>query len=285
MKLRDKRILITGATGGIGQALTRELVAQGACVMLAGRSAAALRALLASLACGSDRVTRVTADLTLAGDRQRLCDAARTWQGGIDMLINNAAISDFALLEDAEAWDIDLAIATNLVAPIELSRRLLPHLRTRAEADIVNIGSVFGHLGFAANSVYCASKFGLRGFSEALRRELADSTVRIRHFAPRATRTAINSAAVNAANAQLGVAMDSPEQVARTLVRWLQTSRSEGVLGWPEKLFARLNAILPRVVDRALRKQLAVIATHAGADAEARRAARTSAAVQTRRIV
>ncbi|MDY6949446.1 MAG: SDR family NAD(P)-dependent oxidoreductase [Pseudomonadota bacterium] len=128
-----------------------------------------------------------------------------------------------------------------------------------AQAHIVNIGSVLGTIGFAGNSVYCATKFGLRGFSEALRRELADTGIKVHYFAPRATRTAFNSDLVDDMNDALGNASDEPADVARSIVRALQADRLEYVIGWPEKFFARLNALLPRLVDMALRPKLPTI--------------------------
>ena len=186
-----------------------------------------------------------------------LCQTAREWQGGVDILINNAGVSDFGLLEDAEPEAIERAIATNLTAPVDLCRRLLPHLRAREQAQIVNIGSVFGNIGFAGNSVYCATKFGLRGFSEALRRELAGTNVQVRYYAPRATRTSINSSAANAVNDELRIAVDDPQDVAEQVMQLMQSGRCEAVLGWPERLFARINALVPRIVDRALARAAA----------------------------
>ena len=263
MNLDGKRILITGGAGGIGYALAEQLLVAGARVLLVGRRAGALSAALERLGVAPDRATACEADLTIAADRQRLCERARHWQGGIDILINNAAVSDFALLEDASPEDIERALDTNLLAPIDLCRILLPHLRRRAEAGIVNIGSALGSIGLAGNATYCATKFGLRGFSEALRRELADSKVRVCYFAPRATDTPVNSPAARAANAELHVATDSPQAVARQIVDWLQSGRTRGVIGWPEKFFARVNALLPSLVDRAVQAQLPIVIRHA----------------------
>lgn len=127
---------------------------------------------------------------------------------------------------------------------------------------------VFGTIGFPGFSAYSASKFGLRGFAEALRRELADSGIRVLHLAPRATRTAINSDAVVAMNAALGAAMDAPQQVAAQIVQALRDEAPERALGWPEKFFARLNRLLPGLVDRALRKQLPTVKRFAAAQGE-----------------
>ena len=143
-----------------------------------------------------------------------------------------------------------------------LTRRLLPELRRQPEAWIVNVGSIMGYLGYPGHTAYCASKFALRGFSEALRRELADSTVRVLYLAPRATRTAMNGAGIRALNAELGVAMDEPATVARSLLALLQRPARERLLGMPERL-ARLNQVLPGLVDRALLRQLSTIRRHA----------------------
>jgi short-subunit dehydrogenase len=188
-----------------------------------------------------------------------LCGKARSWHGGVNVLINNAGLNPFALYEDLSAEQIDLALAVNLQAPMHLCRELLPHLKAQERASIVNVGSVFGSIGYPGYVAYSTTKFAIRGFSEALRRELAGSAICVQYLAPRATRTAINSAAVESMNATLGVAMDPPERVARELVSLLTRRRASRVVGWPEKLFVRVNAILPGAVDRAVRGQLAII--------------------------
>jgi short-subunit dehydrogenase len=258
MKLADRRVLITGASGGIGSALVTTLLDEGAEVLLSGRDHAGLANLVKGQEDGS-RTGLFAADLTSASDRARLCDFAARWRGGIDVLINNAAVNDFTLLAPQSAESLDRAIATNLLAPIDLCRRLIPCLERSVDAHIVNIGSVFGTIGFAGNAVYCATKFGLRGFSESLRRELANTNVHVHYFAPRATRTAFNSQSVDEMNEVLGNASDPPAQVARTIVTSLQTDQPECVIGWPEKLFARVNALLPRLVDAALAQKLPTI--------------------------
>ena len=92
----------------------------------------------------------------------------------------------------------------------------------------MNVGSIMGYLGYPGHAAYCASKFALRGFSEALRRELADSPVRVLYLAPRATRTAMNGAGICALNAELGVAMDEPAAVAKGSSRSSSGRRASG---------------------------------------------------------
>jgi short-subunit dehydrogenase len=143
--------------------------------------------------------------------------------------------------------------------PIALTQRLIPVLQRSSEAHIVNVGSTFGSIGFAYHSLYCASKFGLRGFTESLMREYAGTGLRFHYFAPRATQTAINSAQVMSMNNALGNAMDAPNDVAAQLVDMLNKQQRRRFIGFPEKLFVKINGAFPAIVDMALKKQLPTI--------------------------
>jgi short-subunit dehydrogenase len=268
MKLEAMRVLLTGATGGIGRVIAQRLLEEGAHVLLVARDAKALGSLAQSFVFAADRVDTQAADLTQRAARGALCDVARQWHGGIDVLINNAGLNHFSMYEDLDAEQVDQIFAINLQAPMHLCHDLLPWLRTRKSAAIVNVGSVFGAIGYPGNVAYSAAKFAIRGFSEALRRELADSRVMVKHLAPRATRTAMNSSAVEEMNASLKVAMDPPERVAGELVSLLKRRRNSAVVGWPEKLFVKVNAVLPGIVDRAVRGQLTTIRAFASGEPE-----------------
>lgn len=257
------KVLITGGAGGIGGAIASELLSRGAAVLLVDRDANALAGARERFARYGDRVGTCAADLTNAADRQRICDDAVEWRGGVNVLVNNAGINHFRMFEEQPHEQVDLAVAINLLAPLHLCRGLLAHLRGQPDACILNTGSVFGSIGYPGYAVYSATKFAVRGFTEALRRELADTRIKVHYVAPRATRTGINTSAVERMNEELGVAMDPPEVVARAVCDMLERGNLEAVLGWPEKLFARLNGVLPRVVDGALRKQLPVIRRYA----------------------
>ncbi|MFN6970608.1 MAG: SDR family oxidoreductase [Rheinheimera sp.] len=254
--LAGKRVLLTGASGGIGRAIARRLASEGASVLLVARRPEELLLLSQQLP-GSHSC--FSADLTNAADLQALLGFVQA-TGGIDMLINNAGASQFAL---ATEQDYATQIALNLLAPMQLCQQFLPMLQQRPAATIVNIGSAFGSIGYPGFSGYCASKFGLRGFTEALKRELSLSKIRVLYFAPRATQTAINSQAVVAMNQELGNAMDTPDAVAAQLLAQLQQGQSRRFVGWPEKLFVRLNGVLPEMVDKAIRSKLAVILKYA----------------------
>ncbi len=258
MRVQGRTILLTGATGGIGRALALTLAEAGAQLLLVARDTVALQQLVRALPCAGAPHLWLAADLTQEVAREqvrRLCADVP-----LSVVINNAGTSELNFLQNTELETIERQFALNLTAPVLLTRMLLPQLLAQKQALVLNIGSAFGSIGYPGFSVYCASKFGLRGFSEALRRELADTGVGVLHVAPRATRTALNSERVVAMNHALGNAMDDPLQVARQVLRCIEGGRrGTVVLGWPERLYAVINAVLPAVTDRALRKALPVI--------------------------
>ena len=256
MRLDGTVGVLTGATGGIGQPLARYLAESGVRLILAARDPDKLTALADALPSGSV-VDICAGDLADACAQRALAQRARADDTGI--LINLSGGNRFAMLNDQTGDDVRALMTTNLIAPIQLTQALLPHLRSRAEAMIVNVGSTFGAIGFPGYSLYCASKFGLRGFSEALARELSDSPVRVVYVAPRATRTSMNSHAASAMNAALGNAEDLPQQVAELIVRSMRKSRRRTGIGWPERGFCALNQLLPSLVDRAIARQLPIV--------------------------
>lgn len=260
MRLEGKRVVLTGAAGGMGQLMATALADAGSKLVLADLNAAGLERLQERL--GGGHVT-VAGDLGIPEGRTALLRACRD-AGGADILINAAGLGEFALFEEQSAERIELMVRVNLVVPMLLSRALLPLLLRSSEPAIVNIGSAFGSIGHPGFVSYCASKFGLRGFTESLRRELGDTPVRVIHLAPRAVRTDMNSPGVVALNRDLGNAMDPPERVVDELLARLRAGRpGEYTIGWPERLFVRLNRLWPGLVDSALGKQLAKIKRHA----------------------
>lgn len=262
MKAAHARVLLTGASGGIGQAIAKELLARGASVMLSGRSPARLATLARQLGGQADAASRIywhAADLDDAAALPALCEAAARW--GINVLVNNAGTPSFGRFESLGAEHLEQVLRTNLLAPMRLTQALLPVLRRRPKAQVIQIGSALGRLGLPGYSVYSASKFGLRGFSEALRRELRGSAVHVQYLGPRSTRTGFNDQRVEAYNRATGTAVDAPEAVARALVALLESEAAERFLGLPEKFAVRLNGAVPQWLDGAFDKHRASL-TH-----------------------
>ncbi|WP_295802193.1 SDR family oxidoreductase [uncultured Microbulbifer sp.] len=252
-------ILLTGASGGIGRALAHSLAARGHCLLLQGRNAQTLEQLREALPDKSRHMT-LAADLCDPRQRQQVVATCAGLAGGVDVLINNAGVARFALLGDTDDAEVRKILETNLLVPMALTRDLLPLLQRSAQGAVINIGSAFGHIGHPGFSIYGASKSGLHGFTEALRRELGDSHVKVHYLAPRAVDTALNTEAVNGLNRALGNRSDSPQLVAQRCVDLLDGKTSgRRFIGWPERLFIKVNALLPAVVDAALIKKMPVI--------------------------
>ncbi|HEX6733733.1 MAG TPA: SDR family oxidoreductase [Azonexus sp.] len=258
MQLSGARILLTGASGGLGRALAPQLSAGGAALLLTGRDSQRLAGLVPR---PGGEVASLAADLDDPAGLAAVVAAARQFK--VNVLINNAGIGCFGLLEEQSWPDLGQVLKTNLESPMRLTHALLPWLTAQPQAAIVNVGSTFGSLPFPGFAAYSAAKAGLRGFSQALRRELADSPVRVLHLAPRAIDTPLNSPAVNALNRHLGNRSDHPEDVARQIVRALQKDERERHIGFPERLFAWVNGVAPQLIDRALAGKLAAIKKHA----------------------
>jgi short-subunit dehydrogenase len=263
MKAVQRHILLTGATGGIGQATAIALAVPGAKLTLVARNSERLKQLADRLAQFCSGVATVAADLGIPGTAARVIEQTTAAQGGIDVLVNCAGINDFGRFAKAAPDRIEALIAINLLAPVQLSRAVLPGMLARGQGRIVNVGSVMGGVGFAGFGVYCATKFGLRGFSEALRRELRGSGVSVAYVAPRYTRTALNTAAMDRMAHAVRMNTDAPETAARAIVAAVNRAKAEHVIGLVERLLFRVNGLLPGVVDISLAKLNRRMAEHA----------------------
>ena len=253
MKPAQARIALVGASGGIGRASARALLDAGASVMLVGRSPARLSGLARSLASRSasdpSRIAWHAADITSPIAIEALREKARDWR--VNVLVLAAGVPSFGRFDGLDAAAMHAVIHTNLVAPIQVAQALLPGLRESPQSRIMVVGSTLGSIGMPGFSIYSASKFGLRGFAEALRRELGDTRVRVQYLGPRSTRTTFNGTGVEAYNRATRTATDPPEVVALALVRLLQGDAAEHFIGFPERLAVRLNALAPTLIDRA----------------------------------
>lgn len=255
MNLKNKHILLTGASGGIGMAIAIALDKQGAVLSLVGRNADSLAALREQLSSAPHQL--VVADINSAIDRLNIGEHCR--DNPLDILINCAGVLELQYFASQEPASIDSIINTNLLSPMQLCRDLIPLLNIRSQAAIVNIGSIFGSIGHPGFTAYCASKFGLHGFTQALQRELAGSAIYVGYLAPRATETKLNSLAITAMNKELGNSMDDPAIVAKELLILLGKNQPQRFMGWPERIFVKINALLPNLVAKSLIQKLPLI--------------------------
>jgi short-subunit dehydrogenase len=239
MRARDARVLLTGASGGIGRAATAALQQAGAQVMGVGRHADGPD--------GPDGLPWVQADLATPAGVAAVAEAAARWQANVVVL--GAGTPAFGALSEVAPQQLRASVEMNLVAPMLLAQALLPHLLGQHRAQLVFVGSAVGRIGLPGFSVYGAGKGGLHLFAEALRRELADTPVRVQTLGPRSTRTGFNGSAVARYNAATRTATDDPATVARALVDLIESSVAELFIGYPEKIAVRLNGAIGPLLD------------------------------------
>jgi short-subunit dehydrogenase len=239
-------VLVLGGTGGIGKAIVRRLNREGRRVITASRSPAPA---------GSER-PHVQLDLAADQLADQLTRVSQQ-HPEISCVIHCAGFNTFGAVASQDVATIDQLLSVNLRSAILVARHFLP--RFIDGGQLVMVGSSLGSIGFPGYSAYCASKFGLRGFTEALQREYADRQCQITYVAPRATRTRMNSAKVDAMNTALGNHCDEPDRVAAQILQAMEKRQRRRFLGWPERLFIPLNGMLPRLVDRGIQRQLNTI--------------------------
>lgn len=251
MKLEKQRVILTGAAGGMGSILANLIADAGAEIALIDANAESLQKLAATI----DGSHAVPGDLCNEAGCNAAIHSAMQALGGVDVLINLAGLMSFSTYEDEDIKRIQLLMQVNLIAPMILSRAALPVMLKQGKGQIVNVGSTFGSIGFAYFAAYSASKFGLRGFSQALRRELVDSPVTVTYVSPRAVKTPINTGPIMQMGAATNMHMDEPDAVAKKIFKAIESGKKEAYFGYPESIFARINGLLPGLVDNGTKAQ------------------------------
>lgn len=245
MNLAGRRVLLTGASGGLGDAIARALAARGARLLLSGRRREVLSGL--AQAVGGEIEP---GDLAVPADVERLAAAA----ADADVLVANAALSASGRLEGFSPEDIDRVLAVNLRAPIVLSRHLAPAMVARGRGQLVFISSLSGKAGAPATSLYAATKFGLRGFALGLREDLVGTGVGVSGVYPGFVRDA-GMFARSGAQLPRYVATVTPAEVAGAVVRAIEEDRAEiDVAPLPLRLGVAAAGLLPETVGRLQRR-------------------------------
>jgi short-subunit dehydrogenase len=265
MNLNGKRILLTGAAGGIGQPLAFALSKKGAKLALVDRDQSRIALLcdkinqLGGIGGTGGKAVPVISDFQVAeanpNPAQTVVEVAISLLGGIDILINGAGILDFTLFQEQDTARIAQMMYINATVPIQLARALLPSLLAQNGGQIVNIGSIFGSIGFPHFATYSASKFAVHGFSQALRRELIDTDIGVTYIAPRAIKTPMNDQAASKMLEATKTAMDDPQVVVAEIIKAIEEDKHEHYIGQPESFFAWLNGFLPSLVNIGLKNQ------------------------------
>jgi short-subunit dehydrogenase len=253
--LTGRRILITGASSGIGKALAVQLGQAGAKLVLAARSADKLRDLAASL--GPNAIA-VPADITIDADRARLMAEVKARFGGLDVLVNNAGIASWAHFADSSEEVLRQIMEVNFFAPTELIRLAIPMLTEGQQPAIVNVSSMCGRRAMPGWSEYSASKFALCGLTEALRGELARFDIDILLIVPGLTNSDFSKHFLQT-KGRAKIEFDKgmpPETVAAGVVRSLRMNKTETVMGGEARWVLLCNKFFPRLTDWLLARKM-----------------------------
>jgi short-subunit dehydrogenase len=256
--LQGRRILITGASSGIGHALAGQAAGAGARVLLTARSAPRLTEIAQKLAKPGTEVFTFAADVTSDQDRHRLVETATQRLGGLDVLVNNAGVASFGHFADSSEAVLRQIMEVNFFAPAELIRLLVPVLARGRQPAIVNVSSMCGRRGLPAWTEYSASKFALCGLSEALRAELVRFGIDVLLVVPGLTRTGLGENLLrNDGRMKIDFAHGMPpDAVAAAVLQSLRCNRSEAVLGGEARWLLRVNRFMPGLLDRLIARKV-----------------------------
>jgi short-subunit dehydrogenase len=242
--LDGRTALLTGATGGLGQAIARALAERGATLVLSARRAEALEAMSRELPGEGHRM--IPTDLAEEASAVRLARAA----GEVDVLVANAGVSGTGLMSDFTPDQLATALRVNLEVPMLLAKELSPAMQKRGSGHLVFIASLSGKAASPRSSVYSATKFGLRGFGLGLRTDLAASGVGVSVVSPGFVREA-GMFAKSGARPPAGMGTTTPDQVAGAVVRAIERNAVEiGVAPARQRLLAHLGLASPRISAR-----------------------------------
>jgi short-subunit dehydrogenase len=234
-------VLLTGATGGIGEAIARTLHARGAHVILSGRKAYVLERLRGQL---GERADVIEADLAQNSDIGRLVEESQP----VDVLVANAALPGTGRLDSFSPEEIDRILDVNLRAPIQLARALTPSMVERGAGHVVLISSLSGKIPSPDSSIYCATKFGLRGFGYSLNIELGGTGVGVTTVFPGFIRDA-GMFADSRVKLPPGVGTSAPQDVADAVIAGIEKGKAEiNVAPVALRSSARLFGAAPSVV-------------------------------------
>jgi short-subunit dehydrogenase len=250
-ELRDKRILITGASSGIGRALALECAARGARVLLAARTVEALDEAADRIRANGGVAVVRPADVTVPRDREEMFATAIREFGGLDVLVNNAGVAAHGHFVDLPPEILRRTMELNFFALAECCRLAIPILAEGRAPLIVNVSSMAGRRGVPAWTDYSASKFAVCGFSEALRAELVRFGVDLTLVVPGLTNSNFGRHLM-ARRGRMPARFDhglSPEVVARKIADAMQRGKHEVRIERDARLLLFVNWLAPRFVD------------------------------------
>lgn len=250
-KLNGQNIVITGASSGIGRAMATQLVRSGNHVLALARREERLVELQSELKLAAGSLAYLAGDVTLAGYRQSVLDwISEYWGGTLDVLVNNAGIGSIGAFAESDEETLRKVMEVNFFAAVELTRLFLSALKQSEAPVVCNIASVLGHTAMPLKTEYCASKFAMHGFSDALRIELAAEGIDVALVSPSTTRSEFFASVLSGASQQpKGMPAD---KVATLAVKAIRKGKREVLLSWGGRCLVAADRLLPSTLSRIL---------------------------------
>jgi short-subunit dehydrogenase len=251
---KDKVVIVTGASSGIGEAVAREFAANGSKVMLAARTVQKLAAIVEEIRSQNQESSYVVTDVTYEDDCKNLIETTISKYGRLDVLVNNAGISMRANFHDVDLKVLHRLMDVNFWGTVYCTKYALPYL-IAAKGYLIGISSVAGFHGLPGRTGYSASKFAMHGFMETIRIENLKKGLHVIIIAPGFTATEIRKNALKADGSPQGVSPreeishTSPQYVAKWVLKSIRKNKRNKILTWEGRLTALFQRIIPRVVD------------------------------------
>jgi short-subunit dehydrogenase len=255
--LRQKTVVITGASSGIGRAAALEFARRGANLVLAARRAEQLEEVATACRAMGVECRSVVTDVTRRDDCNHLIGTA----GNVDVLINNAGFATFDPIESARPEDLESMMQTNYFGAVWCAQAVLPQMLARRSGTIVNVASIAGIMGYARMGGYCATKFAMIGFSETLRDEVLSRGVRVATVCPGTVETEffVKAERGKMPGASRLILAIKPERVARAIAAAAEDGRYRRILPLGAAAFMRLKELFPRFAHLLMRRVSSVV--------------------------
>ena len=255
--LRGKTVVITGASSGIGRATALEMARRGARLVISARRAGQLEEVAGQCRQAGAECRTVPADVTRRDDCFRLIESA----GEVDVLVNNAGFAYFGPMVNADPEHIRGMIETNYLGAVWCAQAVLPQMLERRSGTIVNVASIAGLMGYAGMGGYCATKFALVGFSEALRDEVMGHGVRVALVCPGTTETEffVTAEREKMPGASRLIGTLTPARVARAICASAEDGKYRRILPAFAALYMRMKELSPRLAHLFMRRVSALL--------------------------
>ncbi len=257
MDLKNKVVIITGASSGIGLACARAFFRSGSKVVLAARSEQKLQGLVNEIDCTGDKCLAVRTDVTIEEDCLKLVESAVNKFGKIDILINNAGISMRAMFQDVEMGVLQKVMQVNFWGTVYCTKFALPHI-LKTKGTIVGISSIAGFHGLPGRTAYSASKAAMQGFLESVRIENLKKGINVLILSAGFTSSNIRRSALDAHGKPQGETprpeekLMSPERVAKNVLRSVRKRKRNRIMTTEGQLMVFFQRIIPELVDSTI---------------------------------